>query len=489
MRKAKLFKRALGAALSMALIGNVMCAQAKELPVEDIAAENVMEWIDIPVEEFVIEEEASAGDMEISFPESKSVESVGEFADEAYAVSLTGDEISLNTDDGIQTINAENKAGEESVLNSGSASGYLSETGEYALYSLNLSEGNYLQARLTVPNNTSINYALALYDAELNVIKMSHYIPYLNEGKTLEESIGYLSASDELVYIGIVSLVGGSTTESYTLDFSVLTNFSNFSDTSEPNENAQEAVALNLGNAGTDVSGMLNSAVDNDWYSFTVIDSPKYNKIRLNLTSNSAANGCRMEIYRNLGEDYFIMELGGSGTGEVETELSVGTYYVRVVSTNTLNDFNPADIPAYNLSVVPVSKVNKIKITKYTGSGGGDGVAYDLYDGNPNWVNIVGLAYYEDSMGNKTGAANVKLKVQVVNTSWKLKGRPDKAITYITTVTRDDGFFYGTVYLYEVVGLNYDGDVYDNMSVEICPLYDPEIKAIDYFKLIKKLPN
>ena len=64
-------------------------------------------------------------------------------------------------------------------------------------------------------------------------IKMSHYIPYLNGGETLEESIGYLPTSDELVYMGIFSLVGGSTTEAYTLDFSILTNYPELSDSGE----------------------------------------------------------------------------------------------------------------------------------------------------------------------------------------------------------------------------------------------------------------
>ncbi len=100
----------------------------------------------------------------------------------------------------------------------------------------------------------------------------------------MEESIGYLPTSDELVYMGIFSLVGGSTTEAYTLDFSILTNYPELSDSGEPNENAQEAAALNLGSSGATVSGMINSPVDNDWYSFTVIDSPRYNKMRLNLT-------------------------------------------------------------------------------------------------------------------------------------------------------------------------------------------------------------
>jgi len=444
--------------------------------------------------EYTIEEELIANDLEIAFPVSENVEIVKNFKDEVSTVGLTGDEILLYANGEIQTINEEDGTGQESVLNYGTVSGYLSDTGDYELYSLNLSAGDYLLARLAVPNNDTINYALVLYDSELNVIKMSHYIPYLNEEKTLEESIGYLAASDELVYVGIFSLVGGSETESYTLDFSVTTNFSSLSDTGEPNENAQEATALTLGSAGTSVSGKLNSPIDNDWYSFTVLDSPRYNRMRLNLTSTSSANGCRMEIYRNVTEDYFAMQLGGSGAGEGEIELPAGTYYIRVVSTNTINDFDLGNLPAYNLSVVPVSRVDGIMITNYQGPAGNadgtpypEGSSYLLYNSQPNWINIVGLAYYTDSMGNKTGSANVKLRVKVVNTSWEAYNRPDLATTYETTVTRDNGYFYRTVSVNEAVGLHYyRGDSYDVMQVEICLVYAPERKINDIFFLLDK---
>lgn len=33
------------------------------------------------------------------------------------------------------------------------------------------------------------------------------------------------------------------------------------------------------------------------------------------------------------------------------------------------------------------------------------GKGYQLYDADDNWINIVGLVYYTDSVGNKTGSA------------------------------------------------------------------------------------
>ncbi len=182
------------------------------------------------------------------------------------------------------------------------------------------------------------------------------------------------------------------------------------------------------------------------------------------------------------------MEFGGGGKGEGEVDLPAGTYYIRVVSTNTFNDFNIGEMPVYNLSVVPVSRVDGIDITQYQGSGGVYGMAYDMNGTEPNWINIVGLAYYTDSMGNKTGAANVKIKITVVNESWEKYDRPDLATTYEIATTREDGFFHRTIYLNGGLGLyGSGGDKYDTMRVEICPLYDSNRIFYDSFHLVKKL--
>lgn len=446
-----------------------------------------VEALPVSAEEIIVEEETIIGGIEINVPAGPNVEVARNLVGEEFNVGLNGNEISLYADGGIQTADE----GQESILRYGSASGYLAETGAFQLYSINLSAGDYLQARLTVPNNATIMYALAFYDSELNVIKVCQYMPWLNGETTLEQSVGYLSASGEVVYMGVVSILGGSETEAFTLDFSIRTNYSSLSDSGEPNENAQEAAVLNLGESGANVSGMLNSAIDNDWYSFTVVDSPKYDKVRLQLTSASAGNGCRMEIYQNITEDYFRMELLVSGAGEGEAKLPAGTYYVRVVSTNTFNEFNPADRYSYNLSVVPVSRVDAIEITMYSGPNGiknigyPEGPSYGLFDAESNYINIRGWAYYMDSMGNKYVAKNVKLSGSVTNDSWDLKGCPDIATTYGTATTGENGFFTMGVNVNRSVGHRlYHGDLYDFMRVVISPRYDSDMVIKDHFYLI-----
>lgn len=70
---------------------------------------------------------------------------------------------------------------------------------------------------------------------------------------------------------------------------------------------------INIGVAGITVTASLNSSIDNDWYSFEVLDNPAYHKIRLSITGNSSTNGCNVEIYRDLvtNPEYYGMEFIG----------------------------------------------------------------------------------------------------------------------------------------------------------------------------------
>lgn len=68
------------------------------------------------------------------------------------------------------------------IISYGSLSGYLSQTNECVLYPTNLSEGDYFQAKLQLPNNAQIDYDLLLLNSSLSIIKLSDYVTYLNEG-------------------------------------------------------------------------------------------------------------------------------------------------------------------------------------------------------------------------------------------------------------------------------------------------------------------
>lgn len=97
--------------------------------------------------ENVIEQVTTAEDMEINLADTDYVE-VGEILTmEELAVEVTGNETALDIDDGVQAVNAEDETEQTSITRYASVSGYLLESGDFELYSLNLSAGEYLQAR------------------------------------------------------------------------------------------------------------------------------------------------------------------------------------------------------------------------------------------------------------------------------------------------------------------------------------------------------
>jgi len=436
-------------------------------------------------EENAPQEASVANDMEISIPDEEDIEVPKGLAAEELAVEAHGDEIVLYGGEESQ-IAAISEA--ESNMYYGTISGCLSKTGDYALYQAELPAGSYLQARLSLPNSTEIDYDLVLYDSTLSVIKASDYLTYLNATGTLAESIGYKAATDENVYIGVFSSLGGSATEEYTLEFSITTNFS---ESSEPNENAKEAAALNLGEFGTTVSGVVNSAIDNDWYSFTVLDSPKHDKIRLNIISNSDTNGCNIEVYRRLSSDYFGMQFLTSGKGG-EIKLPAGKYYLRIVSTNTLSNFDASAIPSYELSVTPVGKVDNLEITAYSGYKGiedceyAEGIHYRTYEvlNMPNVIVIYGRAYYQEGP-NQYAAKNVIVNAVITDKQWE-NTKPEWVTVYGSAITNDNGAFEMKVYLNPPRGgLEYIGSrfihVYDLMDVKVTATSNNKVECIDHF--------
>lgn len=422
-----------------------------------------------------VPEDYTIGDMEVAVPNEETTTLEKELTVEELAVTITGEEPVIY--DGAEAQLAAMSDDETgSSLYNWTVSGYLSKSGDYALYTAELPAGSYLQARLSVPNNNTIDYDLVLYDSALSVIKASDYITYLNTAGAIAESIGYKASNTETIYIGVFSSLGGSDTEAYTLEFSIATNYS---EANEPNENAKEAVALALGKEGTkaSISGALNSAIDNDWYSFTVLDNLYYNKIRLDMDFVSKTNDYNIEIYKNLSTDYYAMQLVAYGKGG-EINLPVGSYFLRVVCTNTINNFNVGDFPTYKLTVSPVSKVSGIGITEYAGGYQwakceyAEGIHYRTYEvlNEPTMIIIRGWAYYMEGP-NTYVSKNIKIDATILDPQWK-DIKPEWYKVECSAVTGDNGHFEMKVYLNPPRGgLQYMGSrylhLYDLMEVMI----------------------
>lgn len=411
------------------------------------------------MEETVIAIDSLTGNLEINLPTSSEMVSKEQQAEGESFVEITGDETVLHLGNDIQTFSVE--AEQESQVYYGSLSDYLTQTGDYKLYSLSLATGDYLQVQMSQPGDSAIDYDLGLYDSELNVIKGSDYYPYLNGTTPLEESVGYLATTDQTIYIGIISNVGGSATVPFTLEFTKTTNFSG---ENEPNENAQEAIVLNLGTTGAKVTGNINSVLDNDWYTFTIPDDPIYAKTNLVLLyAGSLADNCEFEIYRNVGIGCFAMQYLAHGNGG-SVELPAGTYYFRIVSTNTPSNFDENNILLYTFAVSPNRQLDGIEITMYRGYHATanvdypEGRYYRVDDQNPNPVTVMGFAYNLDSMGNKCTVPNAIVKVSATNLD--LNDAGETATTSGYAVTGDNGYFSTVIYMNPARGLrSYCGEI------------------------------
>ena len=175
--------------------------EQKDLIAEELTTENILSE-DFTIEGFSLEN-LTVGDMEFNIPDDETIASEKELTVEDITVKITGEETVIYGGEEAQIATINDETG--STLYTGTISGYLSQSSDYALYAAELPAGSYLQARLTLPNNNEIDYDLVLYDSSLSVIKASDYLTYLNGTGTLAESIGYKAASVEKVYIGVYS--------------------------------------------------------------------------------------------------------------------------------------------------------------------------------------------------------------------------------------------------------------------------------------------
>lgn len=169
--------------------------------------------------------------------------------------------------------------------------------------------------------------------------------------------------------------------------------------------------------------------------------------MRFSISSSSTTNGCSIEIFSNVvsGNGFGMDRITGTST-TIEGSMLPGTYYIRVVSTNTFNTYDPTGIPTYTLSVLPVSRVDEIEILNYNTS---DSVEYNEgyhhrvqhVSGITNQIGIRARAIYRDPSNLTHPSANVRMTAVVTNIDWAKINRPDMAITTNNSVTNSNGIF------------------------------------------------
>lgn len=352
-------------------------------------------------------------------------------------------DISKDASSRTETIDVEAGGNRSQTLQSGSLTGYLSATGAYNLYPITLSQGLYIQAKLNAPSSSSLDYDLYILNSSGYAVAYSNYVTLINGSNgTLAESVGYKpTGAAANYYICVASSNGGSTSDPYTLEYSISTVF----DSDEPNENAQQPTSLPVSEAGATKTNTISAPIDNDWYQFTVPSGAHYDKVTLSVESSSETNGCTAEIYQNVStvNAYAMARVGTVGNVAV----SAGTYYVRVTGTNSISDFDDTDIPSYTLKVTPSINATGVEITGRQGTEGYNSYFninnVSLFATKRTHLIISGIAYYTED-GVDYPAANTVINAVYTNENWI--DEEDRHI-YGETTTNSNGEFSISLYL------------------------------------------
>ena len=368
-------------------------------------------------------------------------------------MSIIREDVDLDIEDSdIEELEESEEEESGSGITAGTVSNYLLAAEDYHLYSIPLSAGMYLQAQLTTPNDANIDYDLYLMDSDGNILVGSDYVTHINgTAGTLPEAIGYLATGNEATYyVAVLSSVGGSANEAYTLDYSISTNY----DSLEIDESVRQARPFTFNtNGGSITSRNLSSPIDNDWYVINIPESRNYNKISLSLSTNSS-NTCKYEIYQNVSSDWYEMSLVGT-SGSVN--VSTGTYYVRVSNALSMEDYDDLDIQNYSLTITPVMTANRIEMTYLSGTEGHKYVTYSGYGNcfrtSTGTVTVTGYAFADDSTtGTSVPVANASITVAYYNPYWDANNTPDWAYVFANGTTDSTGKFQINISLPQATG-------------------------------------
>ncbi|QQY79079.1 hypothetical protein EDD65_11817 [Keratinibaculum paraultunense] len=290
---------------------------------------------------------------------------------------------------------------------------YLTEEGqEKYIYPIAVEPGEVLHAQLDLPNSNELDYDLYLFEVnpdtlDMTLVDLSQNRTFLNgiEG-TAPESVGILNKENTIkeYAVFVVSEVGSSITQPFTLHIGINTNTDNF----EADENINWAVNFTLMPVGTTVIDMrsMDTLVDNDWYKFTIPNSKNYDTMNFTLDEDSKNANYKIELYQL--EDSQLKKVNISSNGKAE--IDSGQYYIRVTSIESTN----LSGSTYSLSILPDYQADEIYITGFEGGGYATYQFGKYYRVNGNsTLTINGIAGY-----NGYVLPDADVSVTVINEHW-----------------------------------------------------------------------
>lgn len=205
---------------------------------------------------------------------------------------------------------------------------YITNEDEMKSVTFALTEGSILDASLSCPKNSNLDYNLVLAsiddDGSVTPIKVSSLGTYVDPstGKTVDEGISYVHNQATIGYFAlfVLSSAGSSTTESFTLTVSI--GNPGIYDSQEPNDSAFEATSI----SGLSASGSLHVENDQDWY-MVDLNAGLYEVTAGNYKTDMylVATGNKLVKPDLVGSRYIIDD--------------EGTYFVKVSSDKTGDNF------------------------------------------------------------------------------------------------------------------------------------------------------
>ncbi len=221
---------------------------------------------------------------------------------------------------------------------------YLSTSYDQKYVQFPLMEGEIVNLTLLGPKSDYIDYDLILAyvspDGSATEIRRSNLATYTDKDTpvTAAEGISYVHRGSDVGYYAafVVSSRGSSTTETFKLTVSF--DGAGSYDSNETNDSPFEAKYLDY--SGT--TGSLHVSNDQDWYRFTAKSG----------LHEITAGDYDVDVYANVsGLNMKLIPEAGTG----RFNLSDGTYYVKVHSEKSVNDF---EFGNYNLNIANISKYN-----------------------------------------------------------------------------------------------------------------------------------